>query len=45
MIHDALTAGAVTRAGGFGTGTVSFITVLMFFHNYSSNHYLQSALL
>ena len=39
MIHDALTAGAVTRAGGFGTGAVSFVTMLMFFHDDSSNYF------
>ena len=44
MIHNALTAGAMTRAGGFGTGAVSFITMLMFFHDYSSNRFSQSAL-
>ena len=45
MVHNALTAGAMTRAGGFGTGAVSFITMLMFFHDDSSNRFLQSALL
>ena len=45
MVHDALTAGAMTGAGGFGTGAVSFITMLMFFHDDSSNRFLQSALL
>ena len=39
MVHNALTAGAVTRAGGFGTGAVSFVTMLMFFHDYSSNRF------
>ena len=39
MIHDALTAGAMARAGSFGTGTVSFITMLMFFHDDSSNRF------
>ena len=39
MVHDALTAGAVTRAGGFGTGAVSFVTMLMFFHDDSSNYF------
>ena len=39
MIHDALTAGAMARAGSFGTGTVSFITMLMFSHDYSSNRF------
>lgn len=39
MIHDALTAGAMTRAGGFGAGAVSFITMLTFFHFDSSNRF------
>ena len=39
MIHNALTAGAMARAGGFGTGAVSFITMLMFFHDNSSNRF------
>ena len=41
MVHDALTAGAVTGTGGFGTGAVGLITMLTFFHDYSSNRFWQ----
>lgn len=45
MIHNALAAGTMTRAGSFGTGAVGFVTMLTFFHVDSSIHSLQSALL